>query len=261
MRGARGWPTLTDVMPPARTPAPSPSGSFEYRLQRTPVGVVMLDLGRRITAVNAVAGRLLRLRGAGPADTGILGADILDFHPPAVRARVRWLIDAAENATDGSAGMVVTTPMGSLVAKVTTLGDQGFCMMFHTLGDLDLGGGEPAERPHLLKLPVLRGGVTALVDIADVVCLTAQGHYAEALTLAGTHLCPLSLAELEKRADPLAFVRVHRRHLVNLRHVRAAERLDGRWTLALAGASAGGRGPRIPVGRDKVELVRRLLAV
>ena len=238
-------------MPPIRLPAPSPSGSFEYRLQRTPVGVVVLDLGRRITAVNAVAGRLLRLKGAAP-----LGADILDIHPPASRATVRWLIDAAENATDGTAGMVVTTPMGSLVAKVTLLGDQGFCMMFLALGEAAMGD-EPVERPHLLKLPVSRGGATALVEIADVVCLTAQGHYAEALTLAGTHLCPLPLAELEKRVDPLVFVRVHRRHLVNLRHVRAAERLDGRWTLALSGE----RAPRVPVGRDKVELVRRLLAV
>lgn len=235
-----------------RKPAPSPSGSFEYRLERTPVGVVILDLGRRITAVNAVARRLLRLKDADP-----LGADILTFHPPAARTKVRWLIDAAENATDGTAGMVVTTPMGSLVAKVTLLGDQGFCMMFHALGDWAMGEDDPAERPHLLKLPVMRGGATALVDIADVVCLTAQGHYAEALTLAGTHLCPLPLAELEKRVDPLTFVRVHRRHLVNLRHVRAAERVDGRWTLALSGDQA----PRIPVGRDKVELVRRLLAV
>ena len=239
-------------MPPTRTSAPSASGSFEYRLQRTPVGVVMLDLARRITAVNAVAGRLLRLKGVDP-----LGADILDFHPPASKAKVRWLIDAAENATDGTAGMVVTTPMGSLVAKVTSLGDQGFCMIFHAVGDLPMGDAEPAERPHLLKLPVLRGGATELVDIADVICLTAQGHYAEALTRAGTHLCPLALAELEKRVDPLTFVRVHRRHLVNLRHVRAAERVDGRWTLALS----GGHGPGIPVGRDRVELVRRLLAV
>ena len=244
-------------MPPIRTPAPSPSGSFEYRLQRTPVGVVMLDLGRRITAVNAAAGRLLRLKGADPPNANIVGADILDFHPPAARAKVRWLNDAAENATDGTAGMVVTTPMGSLVAKVTLMGDQGFCMMFHALGELAMGEAEPAEHPHLLTLPVLRGGATVLVDIAEVVCLTAQGHYAEALTPAGTHLCPLPLAELEKRVDPLVFVRVHRRHLVNLRHVRAAERLDGRWTLALS----GDRGPRIPVGRDKVELVRRLLAV
>lgn len=249
-------PTLADAMTAIHTPAPSASASFEYRLQRTPVGVVVLDLSRRITAVNAVAGRLLRIKSANP-----LGADILDFHPPAARSKVRWLIDAAENATDGTASMVITTPMGSLVAKVTTLGDQGFCMMFHTLGELAMGEGEPSGRPHLLKLPVSRGGATALVDIAEVVCLTAQGHYAEALTLTGTHLCPLSLAELEKRVDPLVFVRVHRRHLVNLRHVRAAERLDGRWSLALSGALSGERAPRVPVGRDKVELVRRLLAV
>ncbi len=240
-------------MTTARRPAPAPSGSFEYRLQRTPVGVVILDVCRRVTAVNAVAGRLLRLRDANP-----LGVDILDLHPSAARARVRWLIDAAENADDGTAGMVVTTPMGSLVAKVTLLGDGGFCMMFHALGDLPMAGDAAADRPRLLKLPIHRGSATALVDISDVLCLSARGHYAEALTAAGVHLCPLPLAKLEERLDPLVFVRIHRRHLVNLRHVRAVERVDGRWTLALTGEHTPAR---IPVSRDKVDLVRRLLAV
>lgn len=233
-----------------RQPAAAVSGSFEYRLERTPVGVVILDPSRRITAVNAIARRLLRLSGNDP-----VGTDILTLHPPAARTKVRWLLDAAENATDGTAGMVLTMPMGSLVAKVTLLSAQGYCMIFHALGDMVMGRGDPVERPQLLKLPVLRGGATELVEIADVACLTAQGHYSEALTPSGALLCPLSLADVEKRVDGRIFLRVHRRHLVNLHHVRAAERLDGRWTLALAGQG------RIPVGRDKVELVRRLLAV
>lgn len=206
-----------------------------------------MDLSRRVTAINTVALRLLA------SGTEPLGIDVLELHPVAARGRVRWLIDAAENSLDGTASIVVTTLMGSLVAKVTSLGDQGFCMMFHVLGEAPMGV-PVTEAPHLLKLPIARGGATQLVDIADVACLTAQGHYSEARTLAGIHLCPLSLAELERRVDPLVFVRVHRRHLVNLRHVRAAERVDGRWTLALPDT-------RVPVGRDKVDLVRRLLAV
>lgn len=233
---------------------------FEYQLERTPVGVVVLDLARRIRGVNGLARRLL-----GRPEGEIIGQDILSLHPAAARPKVRWLIDAAENAADGTAGMVVTTAFGSLIAKVTLLkdagvGDAGFCMMFFTLGDHVMADA-PAQpdRPHLLKLPVVRGRATELVDIAEVVALTAQGHYAQAMIRGrpaqDAVLCPLSLADLERRVDPLVFVRVHRRHLVNLRHVLAAERQDGRWVLALAG------GGRVPVGRDKVALIRRLLAV
>jgi len=234
-----------------RPPHPASAGSFEYQLERAAVGVVVLDLGRRVRAVNALARRLLAL-----PEAEVLGMDILALHPPAARTKVRWLIDAAENAADGTAGMIVTTPFGSLVAKVTLLGGQGFCMMFHAVGDTRMTT-PPGDRAHLLKLPVVKGRATELVDIADVVHLTAQGHYATAVTLTATHLCPLSLADLERRVDPLTFVRVHRSHLVNLRHVLAAGRVDGHWTLSLAGTQA----PRVPVGRNKVALVRRLLAV
>lgn len=248
-------------------PDGSRAASFEYQLERTPVGVVVLDLGRRIRAVNGLARRLL-----GRPEGEVIGEDILSIHPPPARPKVRWLIDAAENAADGTAGMVVTTAIGSLVAKVTLLkdagvgdaglGGAGFCMMFFTLGDHVMAEA-PAQpdRPHLLKLPVVRGRATELVDIAEVVHLTAQGHYALATTLNspphGALLCPLSLADLERRVDPLVFVRVHRQHLVSLRHVLAAERQDGRWVLVMAGVS----GARVPVGRDKVALIRRLLAV
>ena len=236
---------------PVSAATPS-SASFEYRLERTPVGVVILDPGRRITAVNTLAHRLLHQGGHPP-----LGADILSVHPRAARTKVRWLLDAAENATDGTASMVVTTPMGSLVTKVTLLGDHGFCMIFHALGEVAMGGDAPGGQPRLVKLPVLRGGKTELVDIAEVACLSAQGHYAEALTTAGRFLCPLSLAELERRVDATMFLRVHRRHMVNLHRVQAADRQDGRWMLALTDSGAS----RVPVGRDRVGLVRRLLAV
>jgi hypothetical protein len=238
-------------MIPAAKPTP-PQGSFEYRLERLPTGVVMLDLGRRITAVNSVALRLLRQSGQ-----DALGVDILSIHPPTARPKVRWLLDAAENATDGTAGMVITTPVGSLVAKVTLLGSQGYCMIFHILGDMAMGGGEGEAAPRLLKIPVSRAGKTELVDVGEVACLSAQGHYAEALTRTGRFLCPLPLAELERRLDASRFVRVHRRHLVNLGLIRSVERCDGAWTLVLADQAAS----RVPVSRAKAGLVRRLLAV
>lgn len=244
-------------------------GSFEYRLQRTSVGVVILDAARCIRAANPMARRLLT-----PDDAPLFGVDILALHPEAARAKVEWLIDSARDAADGAASLVVTTPMGSLVAKVTRLqtgpavDDAGYCMMFHALGDISMAEtpGDPArgspagEGPrHLLKLPLMRGkgGVTTLIDVDQVACLAAQGHYAVAKTLQFSAFCPRSLADLERRLDPALFLRVHRRHLVSIRHVLAAERRDGRWHLLMADQA----GTRVPVSRGKVELVRRLLAV
>ncbi len=237
----------------SRTAPPSPApASFEYRLEHTPVGVVVLDPGRRIRAINHTARRLLRAEAATP------GTALLDLHPPAARVKVRWLLDAAENAVDGSAAMVITTLFGSLVAKVSLLDDDGYCLMLHALGETAMTAApvDEAGRERLLKLPLLRNGATELIDIDQVACLSAQGHYAEALTAQGRFLCPLSLAALGQRVDGTVFVRVHRRHLVNLRRVRQAQRQDGRWRLMLDDGQT-----LIPVGRDKVDLLRRLLAL
>ncbi|MEP9352938.1 LytTR family transcriptional regulator DNA-binding domain-containing protein [Xanthobacter sp. KR7-65] len=253
--------------------------SFEYRLQRTPVGVVLLDADLAIRAVNPVAMRLLA-----PPGTHLTGLDILALHPPEARQKVAFLIERARAAEDGTSTLVITTAMGSLIAKVTRLEAEfggpagGFCMMIHALaeapvmgragrpeGDLRVEGlavaGESAMAAlcPLMKLPLVkgRGDVISLIDVAEVVLLMAQGHYAEAHTRTFSAFCPRALADLERRLDPAQFVRVHRRFLVNIRHVRAAAREDGGWHLVMADAAA----TRVPVSRSRVEQVRRLLAV
>ncbi|WP_084539807.1 LytTR family transcriptional regulator [Azorhizobium doebereinerae] len=255
------------LSPAALSPAPPPAGAgqaplpFEYTLQRTPVGVVILDAARRIRSANPEARRMLARHGE-----DLFGTEILALHPEAARAKVAWLIASAAEAPDGAASLVVTTAMGSLVAKVTRLDDGtaagGFCMMFHALGDRVMGdppAAPEAAAPLLLKLPVMRGtgDVTTLIDVDEVVFLMAEGHYARAATRQFTAFCPRPLAELERRLDPGHFLRVHRRHVVNIRHVRAAERADGRWHLRMADAT----GTRLPVSRAKVAQMRRMLAV
>jgi|GEM_PF-710275 len=250
---------MTDTPVPPRPGTgrlPPPEGpSFEYRLQRTPVGVVILDADCRIRSVNPTAQRLLN------PDPNLVwqGVDILDLHPESARPKVRWLIETALTSAEGEATLVVTIPMGSLIARATRLaGESGLCLLFHTLGDARMGDPSPDDG-HLVKLPVVRGQTraTTLIDVNEVASLSAQGHYAEARTLHFRAFCPRSLADLERRLDPRTFVRVHRGHLVNLRHVLAAERLNGRLCLRLADED----GTMVPVSRDKVGLVRRLLAV
>lgn len=262
-----------------RRPEPA-AASFEYRLQRTPVGVVVLDAELRIRSVNPVAMRLLA-----PPGERLAGTDLLSLHPNDAREKVAWLIERARTAPDGTSSLVVTTAMGSLVAKVSRLesvpGDppEGYCMMIHALAEAPVMGraqgraddamavdavavaGEEAMKAlcPLMKLPLVRGkgDVISLIDVGEVACLVAQGHYAEARTLKFVAFCPRPLADLERRLDPAQFLRVHRRYLVNIRHVHAATREDGAWYLVMADAAAS----RVPVSRAKVEAVRRLLAV
>jgi LytTR family transcriptional regulator, CO-responsive transcriptional regulator RcoM len=234
--------------------------TFEYRLQRLPLGVVMLDSRRRVRAASGAVRGLL-----GGADGELVGVDILDLHPPQARAKVGWLIASAGEDPAGSA-MIVATRMGNLLARAIALAcgpapeEPATCLMFFMLGDLAAGAApEPEEAgPFLLKLPIQKGmgGVTGLIDIDKIAALSAQGHYCEALTLDFIAFCPRSLADLGERLDPALFVRVHRRHIVNLSHVRAAERVDGAWFLRMAAAGE----PRLPVGRRQVERLRKLLA-
>jgi hypothetical protein len=232
--------------------------TFEYRLQRLPLGIVMLDGARRVLAASGAVQNLLGAEGG-----KIFGADILDLHPPEARAKIGWLI-ASAGETPLGASLIVATRMGNLLARAMALStgpgpdDAGTVLMFFMLGDLTAPEPEPEPGAFLMKLPIQKGmgDVTALIDIEQVAALSAQGHYSEALALDFSAFCPRSLAALEARLDPALFVRVHRRHIVNLSHVRAAERQDGAWFLRMADRS----GTRIPVGRRQVDRLRKLLA-
>ena len=57
-------------------------------------------------------------------------------------------------------------------------------------------------------------GVTAVVDLADVDWVEAQGNYVALHTASDVHLIRRSLAEFEAQIDPDRFVRIHRRVIV-----------------------------------------------
>lgn len=231
--------------------------TIAYQLQRAPVGVVLVDADGRVSAANALARRLLE-----PVGGAILGADLLSLHPEPARAKVQWMLDSARARPEEPAGMAMTLPFGTLVARVTTIegpDGPGWCLIFHLPEGFSLKAGDsrPAEADMLVKLPVGTGSGSVLLDVAAVVHLEAEGHYTRVHTADGAHFCRLPFAQLVRRLDPSAFLRVHRGHIVNLHHAEAIDRGDGQWSLIMA---APGR-PRVPVARARVDLVRRRLAV
>lgn len=78
-------------------------------------------------------------------------------------------------------------------------------------------------------------GLVDYVNRSDVVWVEAQGDYARLHTAERSHLIRVSLTELEERWREAGFMRIHRSHLVSLRHVEQVRLDAGRWTVQVAG--------------------------
>lgn len=106
-------------------------------------------------------------------------------------------------------------------------------------------------------VPVESGGRTSIVDRADVCWIQANGDYVRLHTVqGGSYLVRLPLALFEERWAGHGFVRIHRSHLVALRHVTEVR------TGAGGGAIVRVAGQDLAVSRrHTAELKHRLLRV
>ncbi|WP_405641591.1 LytR/AlgR family response regulator transcription factor [Streptomyces sp. NBC_00019] len=93
----------------------------------------------------------------------------------------------------------------------------------------------PVSEPDPDHMPVELGGVTRFVSVEDITHVEAQGDYARLHTTKGSHLVRIPLSTLEERWRSRGFVRIHRRHLVALRHVGEL-RLDAGTVSVLVGS-------------------------
>lgn len=238
---------------------------MDYALQNMDVGLVLLDGARRVLALNPAAVRLLGERAA-----GLVGAYLHDLHPPSHRAKVDLLLAAAgdPSAPASACSMMVALPGRVLVVKATALAPAAAVaegsavtalMLMEAARPVAAEVQNPASQPPepLVKLPVEKGQGIVLLDPADAVYLQADGHYTTVHTADGAFFCGLPLSELEGRLDARSFVRTHRGYIVNLRHARAVERLDGRAAFVMAAPGA----PRVPVSRNRAEALKKRLAL
>ncbi|SPF04748.1 LytR/AlgR family response regulator transcription factor [Streptomyces sp. MA5143a] len=93
----------------------------------------------------------------------------------------------------------------------------------------------PVHEPDPDQIPVELGGVTRFVAVDDITHVEAQGDYARLHTSQGSHLVRIPLSTLEERWRARGFVRIHRRHLVALRHIGEL-RLDAGTVSVLVGS-------------------------
>ncbi|GII62381.1 DNA-binding response regulator [Sphaerisporangium krabiense] len=112
---------------------------------------------------------------------------------------------------------------------------------------------DPARAvPDADTIPVELAGVTRFVASSDVRFVEAQGDYARLHTPTGSHLVRIPLAALEERWAGAGFVRVHRSHLVAVKHIDELHIDSGRCTVRIGETE-------IPVSRRHTRELRDLL--
>ncbi len=96
---------------------------------------------------------------------------------------------------------------------------------------------DAGERPGPVadeRIPVELGGVTRFVMRSGIVDVEAQGDYVRLHTIDGTsHLVRMTLSHVADVWAEHDFVRVHRSHVVQRRHIREVRQSGGRTTIVL----------------------------
>ena len=72
------------------------------------------------------------------------------------------------------------------------------------------------------------------IEVENILRLTAADDYVEIHTNGKSYLMSITLNDFERRLDPAFFRRVHRSHIVNLKHVRSLEVYDRRLLIRLS---------------------------
>lgn len=110
------------------------------------------------------------------------------------------------------------------------------------------------ETPWARRLVVRDGERYEFVPVDTIEWIESANNYSVLHCRAKDHVFGENLAALERLLDPRQFLRVHRRHIVNLSRVVAAHAIaGGAFELELAG------GARVSTGRQYAERVRQLI--
>ena len=114
--------------------------------------------------------------------------------------------------------------------------------------------GPPLPTRYLERIPVKQRGRQLLVPVASIRWIESEDYYVRLHTKESRYLLRTSIAALERRLDPSAFVRVHRGAIVSIGSVlEIRPRPNGGRLIELEG------GDVVPVSRSRVKAVEAKL--
>jgi DNA-binding LytR/AlgR family response regulator len=107
------------------------------------------------------------------------------------------------------------------------------------------------------KIAVRKGGRTVLLNIDDIVLLSARNKSTYAHTYENQYLVDMTLGELEEKLAKESFTRVHRSYLVNLNKVKEILRVEGSYVVVASDRDE----THIPVARRQVRTFREAVGI
>jgi len=116
---------------------------------------------------------------------------------------------------------------------------------------------QPVAEGDLRKLPVRKGGRTVLLDLADIIYISAKNKSTYVHTFENQYLVDLTLSELEEKLPADVFRRVHRSYMLNLDHVKEIVRVDGSYMVVVKDRDE----TQIPVARRQVKNFRGVVGI
>jgi len=110
------------------------------------------------------------------------------------------------------------------------------------------------RRRHLTRLAIRSGERTIFLRVDEVDWIEASQNYVRLHCGPTTHFLHVPMNTIEASLDPESFVRIHRSHIVNLRHIKQLwSSAHGQYVVELVS------GERLPSGRTFAERIRALL--
>jgi len=107
------------------------------------------------------------------------------------------------------------------------------------------------------KLAVRKGGRTVLLNIEDIIFLSARNKSTYAHTFENQYLVDMTLGELEGRLSKENFVRAHRSYMVNLNKVKEILRVEGAYVVVASDRDE----TQIPVARRQARQFREAVGI
>lgn len=107
------------------------------------------------------------------------------------------------------------------------------------------------------KLAVRKGGRTVLLDLDEVIYISAKNKSTYVHTYENQYLVDLTLSELEERLSSDAFRRLHRSYMINLNKVKEIIRADGAYMVVVADRDE----TQVPVARRQVKSFREAVGI
>lgn len=119
------------------------------------------------------------------------------------------------------------------------------------------GDGAGASDADFRKLAVRKGGRTVLLNIEDIIFVSARNKSTYAHTFENQYLVDMTLGDLESKLNSDSFVRAHRSYMVNLNRIKEIVRIDGAYVVVVSDRDE----THIPVARRQARTFREAVGI